>query len=194
MGTVPSYDPLTQKGLWLSTLGWAARQRPVTWFLVNVGNKIDPYLMSATGGRVKSTISAPTVLLTHTGARSGKRRTTPLAYFTDGDNVILIASRGGHREHPAWYHNVIANPEVELWTKGGGGRYRAQEAEGTERAAALGPRHRLLPGVRPLPGASRGATDPRDRLHPAGRLIRSSLRSHPEGWQSLVDCGSLESC
>ena len=133
MGTVPSYDPLTQKGLWLSTLGWAARQRPVTWFLVNIGNKIDPYLMRATGGRVKSTISAPTVLLTHTGARSGKRRATPLAYFTDGDNVILIASRGGHREHPAWYHNVIANPEVELWTKGGGGRYRAEEAEGTER-------------------------------------------------------------
>jgi hypothetical protein len=68
---VPSYDPLTQKGLWLSTLSWAARQRPVTWFLVNVGNKIDPYLMRATGGRVKSTINAPTVLLTHTGAKSG---------------------------------------------------------------------------------------------------------------------------
>ena len=133
MGTVPSYDPLTQKGLWLSTLAWAARQRPVTWFLVNIGNKIDPYLMRATGGRVKSTISAPTVLLTHTGARSGKRRATPLAYFTDGDNVILIASRGGHRDHPAWYHNVIANPEVELWTKGGGGSYRASEAEGRER-------------------------------------------------------------
>jgi deazaflavin-dependent oxidoreductase (nitroreductase family) len=55
---------------------------------------------------------------------------TPLGYFTDGDNVILIASRGGNRNHPAWYHNVIANPEVELWTKGGGGRYRAREAQG----------------------------------------------------------------
>jgi len=130
---VRTYDPLTQKGLWLSTLSWAARQRPVTWFLVNVGNKIDPYLMRATGGRVKSTINAPTVLLTHTGAKSGKKRRTPLAYFTDGDDVILIASRGGHRHHPAWYHNVIANPEVELWTKGGGGRYRVQEAEGKER-------------------------------------------------------------
>ena len=133
MERVPSFDPQTQKGPWLNTLAWAARQRPVTWFLVNVGNKIDPYLMRATGGRVKSTISAPTVLLTHRGARSGRKRTTPLAYFTDGDDVILIASRGGNRNHPAWYHNLTANPEVELWTKGGGGRYRAEEAEGNER-------------------------------------------------------------
>jgi F420H(2)-dependent quinone reductase len=133
MGRVKPYDPQKPKGLWMSSLTWAARQPPVTWFLVNVGNKIDPYLMKASGGRVKTTINAPTVLLTHTGAKSGKQRATPLAYFTDGDNVILIASRGGHLEHPAWYHNVTANPEVELWTGGGGGRYRANEAEGKER-------------------------------------------------------------
>jgi deazaflavin-dependent oxidoreductase (nitroreductase family) len=117
----------------MSTLSWAARQRPVTWFLVNVGNKIDPYLMRVSGGRLKSTFNAPTVLLTHTGAKSGKKRTTPLGYFTNDDDVILIASRGGHRNHPAWYFNVIANPEVELWTKGGGGRYRAREAKGKKR-------------------------------------------------------------
>ena len=146
MGRVPSYDPLTQKGLWMSTLAWAARQRPVTWFLVNVGNKIDPYLMRATGGRVKSTISAPTVLLTHTGAKSGRQRTTPLAYFTDGEDVILIASRGGHQHHPAWYHNVIANPEVELWTKGGGGRYRAEEAKGNRRKRLWNLATRFYPG------------------------------------------------
>jgi deazaflavin-dependent oxidoreductase (nitroreductase family) len=133
VGRVPPFDPETEKGPWLSTLAWAARQRPVTWFLVHIGNRIDPYLMRATGGRAKSTISAPTVLLTHTGARSGKKRSTPLGYFTVGDEVILIASRGGHRNHPAWYHNVSANPEVELWTKGGGGLYRAKEAQGEER-------------------------------------------------------------
>jgi deazaflavin-dependent oxidoreductase (nitroreductase family) len=133
MGRVASFDPRADKGLWMSSLSWAARQRPMTWFLVNIGNKIDPYLMKATGGRVKSTINAPTVLLTHSGAKSGKKRSTPLAYFTDGDDVVVIASRGGHRDHPAWYFNIRANPEVELWTKGGGGRYRAREAEGDER-------------------------------------------------------------
>ena len=117
----------------LNALAWFARQKPMTWFLVNIGNRIDPVLMRATGGRVKSTVTAPTVLLTHTGAKSGEERTTPLSYFTQDDDVVLIASRGGSRRHPAWYHNVRANPEVELWTRGGGGRYRAREAEGAER-------------------------------------------------------------
>ena len=130
MGRVAPFDPQEPKSLWMTALSWSARQRPVTWFLVNIGNKVDPYLMKASGGRLKTTFSAPTVLLTHTGAKSGKKRSTPLAYFTDGDNVILIASRGGARDNPAWYHNVVANPEVELWAKGGGGRYRAREAQG----------------------------------------------------------------
>jgi len=133
VGKVPDYDPLGPKGVWMSSLSWFARQPPVTWFLVNIGNKVDPYLMRFSGGRLKTTFNAPTVLLTHTGAKSGKKRTTPLAYFTDRGNVILIASRGGHREHPAWYHNVVANPEVELWTKGGGGRYRAKDTKGSQR-------------------------------------------------------------
>jgi deazaflavin-dependent oxidoreductase (nitroreductase family) len=133
MSGVPAFDPTKPKGPLMGTLAWAARQRPMTWFLVNVGNKIDPMLMRATRGRVKSTVSAPTVLLTHTGARSGKRRTTPLAYFTDGDDVILIASAGGAPRHPAWFRNLMANPEIELWARGSGGRYRAREAEGEER-------------------------------------------------------------
>jgi deazaflavin-dependent oxidoreductase (nitroreductase family) len=45
----------------------------------------------------------------------------------------MIASAGGAPKHPAWYRNLMANPEVELWSKGSGGRYRAQEAEGEER-------------------------------------------------------------
>ncbi|MGH2956991.1 MAG: nitroreductase/quinone reductase family protein [Solirubrobacterales bacterium] len=117
----------------MRTLSWTARQRPFTWFLVKIGNRIDPILMRATRGRVKTTLHAPTVLVTHTGAKSGERRTTPLAYFTSGDDVVLIASRGGSNRHPAWYHNLRANPEVELWSGGGGGRYRAREAEGEER-------------------------------------------------------------
>lgn len=133
MSTVPAVDPEALKGPLTSVLARVARLRPVTWFLVNVGNRVDPVLMRATGGRVKSTMVAPTVLLTHTGARSGKRRSTPLAYFTDGDDVVVIASRGGHEHNPAWLHNIRANPEVELWSAGRGGRYRAHEAEGAER-------------------------------------------------------------
>lgn len=130
---VPEFDPSAPKSALLKLTSGLARQRPVTWFLVNVGNRIDPYLMRYSGGRVKTTLNSPTVLLTHTGARSGKQRTTPLAYFTDGDDVILIASAGGAPRHPAWYHNLTANPKVELWAKGQGGSYEARTAEGEDR-------------------------------------------------------------
>jgi deazaflavin-dependent oxidoreductase (nitroreductase family) len=60
---------------------------------------------------------APLALLTTKGAKSGKRRTTPLVYTRDGDRVVVIASKGGSPTHPDWYHNVVANPNdvtVEL--------------------------------------------------------------------------------
>jgi deazaflavin-dependent oxidoreductase (nitroreductase family) len=132
-GRIRPFDPAAPQNALLRTVAWAARLRPMTWFLVHVGNRVDPVLMKLSRGRLKTTVTAPTVLLTHTGAKSGRRRTTPLAYFSDGDDVVVIASRGGHTEHPAWYHNVRANPDIELWNSGGGGAYRAHEAEGAER-------------------------------------------------------------
>jgi deazaflavin-dependent oxidoreductase (nitroreductase family) len=134
VGRVPPSDPLRHKGPYFRTLEWLAKRRPVTWFLINVGNRVDPVLMRATGGRVRVAPGSPTVVLTHVGARSGKRRSTPLAYFTDGDRVVLMASKGGAPRNPAWYHNVKANPDVELWVGRRGGRYRATEAEGDEYA------------------------------------------------------------
>jgi deazaflavin-dependent oxidoreductase (nitroreductase family) len=73
------------------------------------------------------------VLLTHTGARSGTRRTTPLIYFTDRDRVILIASNYGSTCHPAWYHNVKANPEVTLSAWGFEGPFVGAEVTGADR-------------------------------------------------------------
>lgn len=57
---------------------------------------------------------APVMLLTTIGRKSGKARTAPLLYLLDGDRVITVASKGGHPRHPAWYLNLLANPEVEL--------------------------------------------------------------------------------
>jgi deazaflavin-dependent oxidoreductase (nitroreductase family) len=54
----------------------------------------------------------PMLLLDHVGARTGKRRTTPLVFGRDGQNVVLVASKGGHPKHPAWFHNLQANPDV----------------------------------------------------------------------------------
>lgn len=56
----------------------------------------------------------PMLLLDHVGARSGTRRTTPLVYVEDGEDIVLVASKGGHPRNPAWYHNLRTNPETTI--------------------------------------------------------------------------------
>ena len=62
------------------------------------------------GGRWKR--RNPILLLEHEGRRSGKRRTTPLVYMRDGDDLVVVASRGGSESQPAWFHNLRANPRA----------------------------------------------------------------------------------
>ena len=93
---------------------------------MHVAPRIDPIILQLTGGRTGSFPQGKVVLLTCPGRKSGTPRTTPLLYFTEGDDVILIASSYGRERHPAWYLNARAQPEVELRGPGGsGGRYRA---------------------------------------------------------------------
>jgi len=56
----------------------------------------------------------PVLLLDHVGARSGKRRTTPLVYLRDGADFVVVASKGGYPRNPAWFHNLRANPDVTI--------------------------------------------------------------------------------
>ena len=56
----------------------------------------------------------PLLLLTTTGAKSGQRRTTPMMYVPDGDRLLVIASNAGAPAHPAWYHNLVAHPDVTV--------------------------------------------------------------------------------
>jgi deazaflavin-dependent oxidoreductase (nitroreductase family) len=69
----------------------------------------------ANGGKVGGMFAgAPMLLLTTTGAKSGKQHTVPLVHTTDGDRLVVIASKGGAPSHPHWYRNVVANPNVSL--------------------------------------------------------------------------------
>jgi deazaflavin-dependent oxidoreductase (nitroreductase family) len=60
----------------------------------------------------------PMIILTTTGAKSGKRRTTPLALSRDGDRYVIVASKSGAPTHPAWYHNLVANRYVTVEVNG----------------------------------------------------------------------------
>jgi deazaflavin-dependent oxidoreductase (nitroreductase family) len=69
----------------------------------------------ANGGRVGGMFDgSPMILVTHTGRRSGRRITTPLVYTRDGEDVVVIASKGGADEHPLWYLNIQADPQVHV--------------------------------------------------------------------------------
>lgn len=72
------------------------------------------------------------LLLTTIGAKSSVPHTTPLVYSTDGDRIFIIAATSGEPKHPAWYHNLLANPEVNIELDGESRRMRAVVAEGKE--------------------------------------------------------------
>jgi deazaflavin-dependent oxidoreductase (nitroreductase family) len=74
------------------------------------------------------------LLLTTEGRVSGEQRTTPLIHRTDGDDWVVVASKGGAPEHPSWYENLRANPKAAIQVKGDEIPVRATDAEGSERA------------------------------------------------------------
>lgn len=97
----------------------------MTPFQQRVGRLGIQYLTAAglvvyrlSGGRVAGHVpgGAPICVLTTVGRRSGRRRSVPLLYLTDGDGLVVVASRGGMEGHPSWYLNVLANPEVVVET------------------------------------------------------------------------------
>ncbi len=65
-------------------------------------------------GKVASFARQPLLLLTHRGARTGSGRTNPLAYFRDGDDYVVVASKGGAPTNPDWYHNLLAHPDATI--------------------------------------------------------------------------------
>ncbi|HEY2767113.1 MAG TPA: nitroreductase/quinone reductase family protein [Solirubrobacteraceae bacterium] len=74
--------------------------------------KLDPYLLRATRGRVGMGFVIPTALLQTRGARSGAPRRNAVIYFHDNDRVTIVASKAGAEKHPAWFHNLQADPDV----------------------------------------------------------------------------------
>ena len=74
-----------------------------------------------------------TLLLTTTGAKSGKERTVPLAYLADGDRVLIFGSRAGSDKHPDWYWNLLKNPVVTVEVGAEKYQAKATSLEGEER-------------------------------------------------------------
>jgi len=80
------------------------------------------------------TLTVPSLLLTTTGRKSGEKFLFPLFYGRAGDGYFVVASKGGAPEHPGWYRNLLANPEVDIQVGTAKLRARARTATGAERA------------------------------------------------------------
>jgi deazaflavin-dependent oxidoreductase (nitroreductase family) len=106
-----------------------------TWPLLRRLTGAHTTLYRATGGIVGHRVpgSPPMLLLDHVGAKSGTRRTSPLVYVEDGDDLVLVASKGGFARHPGWFHNLRANPETTVQMGSEKRRVHARVATGAER-------------------------------------------------------------
>jgi deazaflavin-dependent oxidoreductase (nitroreductase family) len=111
------------------------------WKVFDVGTQAHVLGYRATGGLVGHRVPGmpPMLLLDHVGARSGKHRTLPLVYLEHGDDIVIVASKGGHPRHPSWFHNLRANPDTTVQV---GSQRRAVHARvaGAEERARLWPK------------------------------------------------------
>jgi deazaflavin-dependent oxidoreductase (nitroreductase family) len=87
----------------------------------------------------------PIVLLTMTGAKTGRTLTRPLCYSRDGDRIVIIASYGGAPRNPPWYHNLLANPVVTVEVGAEKFKARATQTSGAERQRLFDAQARLMP-------------------------------------------------
>jgi deazaflavin-dependent oxidoreductase (nitroreductase family) len=110
MSAVPSLGQLT------TSSSQFANKRGI--YLGRRSTKFHVALYRRSGGRIGGHIpgwpEARIALVDHTGAKSGAKRTSPVMYLEDGDDIVVMASKAGQPTHPAWFHNLEANPDTTI--------------------------------------------------------------------------------
>jgi F420H(2)-dependent quinone reductase len=130
------------KGFW----GWVTATFPVAkpggigWKIENLVSAIHVAIFQRTHGRILGTFDGAPLCILHTrGAKTGRPRQSPMIYLRDDERMVVVGSVGGNPRHPGWYHNVRADPLVEVDVPGGRRPVQARQAT-PEEAAALWPR------------------------------------------------------
>jgi deazaflavin-dependent oxidoreductase (nitroreductase family) len=120
---------------------WTPTEERIGSVLVKVMSVLNVLVYRITGGWLGGTFlrGAPVCLVTVVGRKSGEPHTIPLLYLRDGDDVLIVASKGGMSKHPVWYLNLVANPRCEVEV-GRDRRPMVARRVSAEEKAALWPR------------------------------------------------------
>jgi deazaflavin-dependent oxidoreductase (nitroreductase family) len=114
---------------------------PVASPMMRIASALHSFAYRSTAGRLGGKLGRlPVLLLTTVGRKTGERRTVPLVYLRDGNDIVIVGSNGGHDWHPAWFHNLLAMPAAEV--RIGGAKQQLIAA-----VAAASERERLWPAV-----------------------------------------------
>jgi F420H(2)-dependent quinone reductase len=101
---------------------------------MKLGSEAHAGVYRATGGKLLGRMGkSPILLLNTVGRKTGRKRTSPLLYVMDGEDFVIIASKGGASTHPAWYLNLKANPDATVEIGDREVRVRAEEAASEEK-------------------------------------------------------------
>ena len=116
---------------------YTATQEKIASALIKPMSVLNTWVYRISGGRIggKFLRGAPVLLLTTIGRKSGKPRTAPLLYLRDGEKIVIVGSKGGMSQHPLWYRNVEANPDVDVEIGSERRRMLARRATDEEKAA-----------------------------------------------------------
>ncbi|MDP9457055.1 MAG: nitroreductase family deazaflavin-dependent oxidoreductase [Actinomycetota bacterium] len=145
---VTSYKDANAFYRFMRSLGAIA---PVSWFFARTLHHLDTPVYRLTKGRhtfANLVSGLPVVMLTTVGRRSGRPRTVPVLGIPDGETTAVIASNYGQRHHPAWCHNLRANPEASISIDGVSRRVTVHEAEGAKRERIMRRAVEIYPGWR----------------------------------------------
>jgi deazaflavin-dependent oxidoreductase (nitroreductase family) len=127
------YRPQSEKSRFDRVLQAFAQTRAGGWLFINVLPAVDRPLLRLSRGRVSTGMGQTYVLLHVRGAKSGIERTIPLLGTKRGEAILLVASKAGATHHPAWLHNLRANPDVSVTVEGERQPMRARVAQTKER-------------------------------------------------------------
>jgi len=115
----------------MDTMTWADRSWPVLNRLMVGHAAVYRASQGLIGHRFPG--APPMLLLDHVGAKSGTKRTSPLVYARDGENLVLVASKGGYPRNPGWFHNLLANPDTTVQVGSSRRTVHAHVADAKER-------------------------------------------------------------